>query len=101
MKALELTIFTEYHGSYSRQRMVDGVNTITFHKPAKGKRLTAPELAAEYWRASLDLEFVVSHPDDAGTWDFTTMNEDVRRELILRRFATLPHYDEETHGKSD
>lgn len=59
------------------------------------KRLTSAELAAEYWRASLDLEYVVSNPDDAGTWNFTAMNEDVRRALILERFATLPHYDEE------
>ena len=53
------------------------------------KRLTEAELAAEYWRANA-LGWM---HEDAG--EFTRAEQHSTESSIFRRFATLPHYDEE------
>lgn len=57
--------------------------------PEVDKRLSRPELAAEYWRSSRDW---ISLEIDG--WAGCEVMDDVILET-LERFATLPHYDEE------
>jgi N-formylglutamate amidohydrolase len=60
------------------------------------KRLTAPELAAEYWRAVGDESLIsegYSWEAMCGDWTQSELDSG-RRTDSLRRFAVLPHYDE-------
>jgi len=85
MRPLELVIYDEYHGVYSRQQMIDGVNHISFHMP-KPKHFTEAELAAEYWQAESDC-----WEADAGNEILNAGDpEDV--SVTFRLFATHPHY---------
>ena len=96
MKALELTV----HGT---RRIQDGPDTTIVYydtdygrrvydrradEISKSKRLTDAELSAEVWRAKW-----------TGLWaEHNSGLNDSRRAMIatVERFATLPHYDEDT-----
>lgn len=55
------------------------------------KRLTDPELAAEYWQACAVLSTVLNLNEEYDLHDQAAMYA-----TTLERFATHPHYDEET-----
>lgn len=61
------------------------------------KRLEDPELAAEYWRADGDATLTTEGigVTNLGTWSQREAAT-ISRLCTLERFATLPHYDEET-----
>jgi hypothetical protein len=61
----------------------------SFGQPVS-KRLTGPELAAEYWRAYRDDLSVAFYG-----WDEGQRETDWDMVETLERFAALPHYDEE------
>jgi len=55
------------------------------------QRFSDAELAAEYWRAESDNDWVSMMGRCAdGNWDGSKV-EHVNRKLVLHRFATLPH----------
>lgn len=58
---------------------------------ARAKRFTDAELAAEYWKAAT-IDTTYWGADDEGSPDGARA---VEQTITLRRFATLPHYDEE------
>lgn len=91
LKPLELIVYPKADGHFllhchsvsadgSIRRLMWGCQC-----PESSKRLTDAELAAEYWRASSGADEV--------NYDRGFRAESING--ILRRFATLPHYDEE------
>lgn len=98
-KPLELTVYAKEPGRYGREA--------TYHSPdglwaypeshvdgyAAAKRLTDTELAAE-WHANESEAWLYlnRHPDHFKVDHAERLEE---QESILRRFATLPHYDEQ------
>lgn len=89
MKPLELVIFDEYHGSYTRRQMIDGAQHVTFHYPDESKRFTDAELAAETYKAEAEFRAAAGYGYPA-----EIITECDRKRFILEQFATLPHYDE-------
>lgn len=59
------------------------------------KRLTPPELAAEYWRKNGDFESCAEGYTTANDgYTFAWEGVEASRLNTVRRFATCPHYDE-------
>ena len=91
MDPLELTIYPfqneQYPSGYRIKR--DGfITRIGATRRAEPKHLTDAELAAEWWRSERDLTI---HWYDAMACSYLT-----RECATLLRFATHPHYYEET-----
>jgi hypothetical protein len=96
-KPLELVIFDEYHGSYSRRQIIDGVNHITFHEPHDRKRFADAELAAEAHAFILTDHKYPADPDEYGDEEWEAYSREYQEaEKTIWRFAALPHYDEVT-----
>lgn len=96
MKDLELHIYDEYHGTYSRQEMVDGINYLSFHMPTKAKRLTSVEITCEYLDMRNEhLLAVLDGYKGLGKYKIRELRETSRKAEILKRFAQLPHFDED------
>ena len=84
LKPLELTVYP-LDPAFPRGYNLPRDTRTTYRaadRMAKEKRLTGPELAADYWLAMSGLLY--GHGKVAR-----------KQRDTLRRFATLPHYDEE------
>ena len=105
LKPLELTIcpvgveFEDGPGNLSRTYMTPHGEVTGWQadRMSKQKRLTAPELAAEYESARCDYLLQVQAGNYWAPLDDTWSSEPddvLNRAMTLLRFATLPHYDE-------
>lgn len=111
MKSLELTIypFVDRWVDYTCDiggRTVSGSSREYGYETPHGvwrgdefeeKRLTDAELAAEYWRTGQDEAYITEGIIWKGICDGWSTSESaaLHRSYVIRRFATLPHYDEE------
>jgi hypothetical protein len=85
-KPLELTIYPKWNGYYRGADELPIANTLAADSWSSAKRLTEPELAAEYWYA------IGRYATQSGIASAARWLEEAR---TMHRFATLPHYDED------
>ena len=116
MKALKLTVYEKEPGLYGREDTYNSPDGLWAYPEshvdgyAAEKRLTDAELAAEMFSAVFhEAECEVRgvriekgfppRPGHPAVQRYVEMNHEFGRQAdILRRFATLPHYDEHGHG---
>lgn len=90
MKPLELTIYPKSRGMFGPQYdLPDGRHMLAREGAdvmSRHKRLTDAELAAEVWHSIVRFNSLCPSPQAA---------EEARRNAVIDRFATLPHYDQQ------
>ena len=78
---------------YPKHPTADAYRVGGFYSPyclvATDKKFSGAELAAEYWESRYDKEVCSSW---AG--DYKTIKQASERLEVVKRFATLPHFDE-------
>jgi hypothetical protein len=93
MKTLDLTIY-EKHPTLDAYRF--GPSFTPYAVVAKDKRFTDAELAATYFMVHSTVMQFLGYMDKRGSVTDLKARDAQRRLEIIERFATLPHYDEET-----
>ncbi|WP_104087081.1 hypothetical protein [Arthrobacter sp. GMC3] len=99
MKALALTIYPKLQYPRSGHEIMPyRERKLRENMLRKAKRLTDAELAAEYYKARAAYEKTKFNELSSGD-DFTDERWAMVEEPlnIIHRFATLPHYDEESN----
>lgn len=105
MKALELTVYpTRGRETYVIPPPRLSLGAVAVDRLSQAKRLTDAELAAEVFSAIFHeaecevrgLRLILTDPEHPDIDHYAKHNHEFGRQAdILRRFATLPHFDEE------
>lgn len=86
--------------TYDKHPDADAYRVGGFYSPyclvSEDKRFRPGEIAAEYWRKSGEYDLCTDGYSTAGDgYIFEYEDVEAARLATLRRFATLPHFDEE------